>query len=64
MNKFDPKFDMDLELEELLVVIGMFIHSGSSLKEIDDEVIYKLYSLISKETSSREEFTKIRETFH
>ena len=60
MNQFDPQFDMNLELEELLVVIGMFIHSGSSLNEIDDEVIYKLYSLISKETSSRKDM----ETFH
>ena len=64
MSPFDLKFEIDLELEELLVVIGMFIHSGNTLNEVDDEVIYKLYNLMSKEAKGREKFTKIKETLH
>jgi len=64
MSPFDLKFEIDLELEELLVVIGMFIHSGSTLKEVDDEVIYKLYNLVSKEAKGREKSIKIKETLH
>lgn len=64
MSPSDLKFEIDLELEELLVVVGMFIHSGSTLKEVDDEVIYKLYNLISKEAKGREKFTKVKETLH
>ena len=64
MSPFDLKFEIDLELEELLVVIGMFIHSGNTLNDVDDEVIYKLYNLMSKEAKGREKFTKIKETLH
>ena len=64
MSPSDLKFEIDLELEELLVVVGMFIHSGSTLNDVDDEVIYKLYNLISKEAKGREKFTKIKETLH
>ena len=64
MSPFDLKFELDLELEELLVVIGMFIHSGNTLNEVDDEVIYKLYNLMSKEAKGREKFIKIKETLH
>ena len=64
MSPFDLKFELDLELEELLVVVGMFIHSGSTLNDVDDEVIYKLYNLMSKEAKGREKFTKIKETLH
>tara|TARA_R100000306_G_C4324764_1_gene117059 strand:- start:45 stop:239 length:195 start_codon:yes stop_codon:yes gene_type:complete len=64
MSPSDLKFEIDLELEELLVVIGMFIHSGNTLNEVDDEVIYKLYTLMSKEAKGREKFTKIKETLH
>ena len=64
MSPSDLKFEIDLELEELLVVIGMFIHSGNTLNDVDDEVIYKLYNLMSKEAKGREKFTKIKETLH
>ena len=64
MSPFDLKFEIDLELEELLVVIGMFIHSGNTLNDVDDEVIYKLYNLMSKEAKGREKFTKVKETLH
>ena len=64
MSPSDLKFEIDLELEELLVVIGMFIHSGNTLNEVDDEVIYKLNNLMSKEAKGREKFTKIKETLH
>jgi hypothetical protein len=60
MNPSDLKFELDLKLEELLVVVGMFIHSGNALEDIDDEVIYKLYNLISGEAESR----KVKETLH
>ena len=64
MSPSDLKFEIDLELEELLVVVGMFIHSGSTLNDVDDEVVYKLYNLIGKEAKGREKFTKFKETLH
>ena len=57
-------FEVNLQLEELIIVVGMFLHSGISLEDIDDEVIYKLYSLTSKEAENREKLTKKTETVH
>lgn len=57
-------FEVNLQLEELIIVVGMFLHSGNSLEDIDDEVIYKLYSLTSKEAENREKLTKKTETVH
>jgi len=64
MSPSDLKFEINLELEELLVVIGMFIHSGNALEEVDDEVIHKLYDLVFKETENRGNYTKREETLH
>jgi len=57
-------FEIEMQLEELLIVLGMFLHSGNTLSEVDNEVIFKLYDLVSKETTSRGDSIPSKETLH
>jgi len=57
-------FEIEMQLEELLIVLGMFLHSGNTLSDVDNEVIFKLYDLVSKETTNRGESIPSKETLH
>ena len=42
----------------------MFLHSGNTLSDVDNEVIFNLYDLVSKETTNRGESIPSKETLH
>ena len=50
----NPKYDLNtIELSELIMVVGSYIFSGSSLDKIDDEVMIKLLELLDEECNFR-----------
>ena len=50
----NPQYDLyNIELSELIMVVGSYIFAGSSLDKIDDEVMIKLLELLDEECNFR-----------
>tara|TARA_R100000008_G_scaffold67721_1_gene44827 strand:+ start:688 stop:897 length:210 start_codon:yes stop_codon:yes gene_type:complete len=49
-----PNVDLqEMELAELLMIVGSFIFGGNSLSELDSDIINRLHTLINEEYEYR-----------
>ena len=49
-----PNVDLqEMELAELLMIVGSFIFGGNSLSELDSDIINRLHTLITEEHEYR-----------
>jgi|TARA_R110000744_G_C18906611_1_gene509967 hypothetical protein len=61
----DNLYDLDqIELGELLMIVGSFIFGGNTIDEVDPEIIEKLFELLSIEQTKRLTDVPLYEIIH